>query len=433
MSLLRSFFLMVSSVLAAVLALGGEESAVAACIVCGSGSVEPFLNLGQTALANKFLAAGELTGGEASHALVVGYCSKCTHIQLTKHVPPPDMFEDYLYVSSASDTLKNHLWSLSDVVVERCELGPDDLVIDIGANDGTLLRGFRRHGVQALGVDPARNLAELYRQPDIPRYTGFFGSRSAVEILEQFKPASAITATNTFPHIPALQDFMKGIDTVLAPGGSFVVEAHYLMDIYEQLAFDTVYHEHVSYWALGPMQRLFAEHGMEITHAERLPIHHGQVRVRVQRKGEGDVNPSVQMLIDAERAAGIDRLDTWQDFARRVSRLRDDLHRTLADLRADGKQVVGYGAPAKGNTLLSFLDLGPQDLDYIVDRSPLKQGLYTPGTHIPVVPTEQLLEDQPDYVLLLAWNFAEEVMDQQSQYRENGGRFVLPVPEVEIV
>jgi hypothetical protein len=404
-----------------------------ACIVCGSDSVEPVLDLGETALANKFLLEEELKTDEPTYGLVVGFCTNCTHLQLTEHVPPPDMFEDYLYVSSASKTLKDHLWDLSDVVVERCQLGPDDLVIDIGANDGTLLKGFRRHGVKALGVDPARNLAELYSDPDIARYTGFFNSESAVEIVEQYGHASAITATNTFPHIPELQDFVRGIDTALAPGGSFVIEAHYLMDIYEQLAFDTVYHEHVSYWALGPMQRLFEGHGLELTHAERLPIHHGQVRVRVQRKGEGTVDPSVQELVDAEHAAGLDRIDTWQEFAQRTNRLKDDLHRTLADLRADGKQVVGYGAPAKGNTLLGFLGLGPENLDYIVDRSPLKQGLYTPGTHIPVVPTERLLEDQPEYVLLLAWNFAEEVMDQQSEYRQGGGRFILPVPEVKVV
>ena len=212
-----------------------------------------------------------------------------------------------------------------------------------------------------------------------------------------------------------------------------MIEAHYLMDIYEQLAFDTVYHEHVSYWALGPMMRLFAGHGMEVTHAERLPVHHGQLRVFVQRRGEGTVDPSVEEILAAERAAGLDRIETWQEFARRTNRLKDDLHRTLAELRADGNRVVGYGAPAKGNTLLGFLGLGPEQLDYIVDRSPLKQGLYTPGTHIPVVPTERLLEDQPEYVLLLAWNFAEEVMDQQSEYRGKGGRFILPVPEVRVV
>lgn len=403
------------------------------CIVCGSDSVEPFLDLGETALANKFLAAEDLRTAEPAYELIVGFCSNCTHIQLTQHVPPADMFEDYLYVSSASDTLRDHLWDLSDVVVERCGLGEDDLVIDIGANDGSLLKGFRRHGVRALGVDPARNLAELYHDPEIARYTGFFDSGSAAEIVEQYGPAAAITATNTFPHIPALQDFVRGIDIALAPGGSFVIEAHYLMDIYEQLAFDTVYHEHVSYWALGPMMRLFEGHGMEVTHAERLPIHHGQLRVRVQRKGEGNVDPGVQGIHDAERNAGLDRLETWQEFARRTQRLKDDLHGTLAELRSDGKQVVGYGAPAKGNTLLNYCGVRSDLVDYTVDRNPLKQGKLLPGTRIPVRAPEAIFADRPDFVLILPWNIEAEIVSQMAAVREWGGRFIVPIPEPRIV
>ena len=240
--------------------------------------------------------------------------------------------------------------------------------------------------------------------------------------------ASVITATNTFPHIPDLADFITGIKTALAPGGAFVIEAHYLVDLVEQVAFDTIYHEHVSYWALGPMIHLFARHGMAVVDAERLPLHHGQLRASVQRKGEGSVRPSVATLLEAENSLGIGTYSTYQRFAQRTRRLKEDLHRTLTELRAQGKSVVGYGAPAKGNTLLSFLDIGPSELRYIVDRSPLKQGRYTPGTHIPVVPVERLLEDQPDYVVLLAWNFAEEVLQQQAEYRRRGGRFILPVP-----
>jgi C-methyltransferase-like protein/methyltransferase family protein len=343
------------------------------------------------------------------------------------------MFEDYLYVSSASDTLREHLYDLSDVVSERYRLGENDLVVDVGANDLTLLKGFRRHGVRALAVDPAKNLAELYADPEIERYVSFFDSRSAAQIRSGFGPASVITATNTFPHIPALRDFVKGLDTALAPGGVFTLEAHYLVDILDRLAFDTVYHEHVSYWALGPMVRVFEDHGMRVVHAERLPLHHGQLRAFVQREGEGDVQASVAEVLEAERSVGVDRIDTWRDFAERTLRLKEGLRRTLGELRAGGKRVAGYGAPAKGNTLLGFLELGPEQLDYIADRSPLKQGLYTPGTHIPVVPPERLLEDQPEYVVLLAWNFADEVMEQQAEYRRRGGRFIVPVPEVEIV
>lgn len=212
-----------------------------------------------------------------------------------------------------------------------------------------------------------------------------------------------------------------------------MIEAHYLVDILEQTAFDTVYHEHVSYWALGPMARLFREAGLEVVDVERLPIHHGQLRVFVQHAGASPAAPSVEALLAFERARGVDRIETYRAFAARVRRLKTDLQSQLRALRALSKRVAGYGAPAKGNTLLSFLELGPDTIEYIADKSPLKQGRYTPGTHIPVVPPQRLLEEQPDYVVLLAWNFAEEILAQQAEYRRRGGKFIVPVPEVRII
>ena len=403
------------------------------CIVCGEQSVERFLDLGATALANKFLTKEELSKPEAKYPLRVGYCHTCGHVQLTEEVPPSAMFEDYLYVSSASDTLKAHLFDLSDIVIKRRNLGSKDLVIDIGCNDGTLLTGFRRHGVRTLGVDPARNLAALTKNNGIERYIGFFNSKTAKEIVEKWGPASAITATNTFPHIPALQDFVEGIKVALAPGGAFVIEAHYLVDILEQCAFDTIYHEHISYWALGPMMYLFEKHGMQVVDAERLPLHHGQLRVTVQRKGDVSPKSSVAEILESERRLGLDKVATYRRFAQKTMQLKEDLQRTLKDFRANGKKVVGYGAPAKGNTLLGFLDIGPDLVEYIADKSPLKQGRYCPGVHIPVVPPAKLLADQPDYVVLLAWNFVDEILSQQEEYRRRGGKFIVPVPDVKIL
>ena len=403
------------------------------CIVCKRETVEPFLNLGETALANKFLRRDELSKTELTYPLRVGFCHTCCHVQLTDIVPPQAMFEDYLYVSSASDTLKAHLYELGDLIVQRYRLGSEDLVIDIGCNDGTLLKGFRRHGVRVLGVDPAANLAELARESGIERYVGFFTSESAPEIARQWGLAAVITATNTFPHIPRLHDFMTGIKTALARGGVFVIEAHYLVDLLEQGAFDTIYHEHVSYWALGPMIYLFDQSGMEVVHVERVPVHHGQVRVFVQRKGEGVVQPSVASVLETERSLGIHEFSTYERFADRTRKIKSDLHGKLRELRDEKKSLVGYGAPAKGNTLLSYLEIGTEILTYIVDRSPLKQGLYTPGMHIPVVAPERLLRDQPDYVLLLAWNFVEEILAEQSEYLKRGGKFIIPVPEVRII
>jgi SAM-dependent methyltransferase len=408
-------------------------SARVQCIVCKLETVESFLDLGQTALANKFLSHEELSLTEPTYPLRVGFCHTCGHVQLTDVVPPQAMFEDYLYVSSASDTLKAHLHDLSDIVVERYRLGPTDLVIDIGCNDGTLLSGFRRHGVRVLGVDPAANLAELTRGNGIDRYVGFFAADSAREIVKEWGAATAITATNTFPHIPRLQDFITGLKTVLGPGGVFVIEAHYLVDLLEQGAFDTIYHEHVSYWALGPMVYLFHKAGMEVVHVERLPLHHGQIRVFVQRKGEGQIQPSVEELLEMERSLGINQFDTYRRFAETTQKIKSDLHTKIRELRGAGKKLAGYGAPAKGNTLLSFLEIGPETLPYIADRSALKQGLYTPGLHIPVVAPERLLADQPDYALLLAWNFVDEILQQQQEYRRRGGRFIIPVPKIKVV
>jgi SAM-dependent methyltransferase len=410
-----------------------NQQRLSQCILCSKRGVEQFLDLGSTALANKFISKDELDREEPKFPLKIGFCHNCHHVQLTEQVPPHAMFDDYLYVSAASETLKNHLWDLSDEIVNRYNLGADDLVIDIGCNDATLLQGFQRHGVRTLGVDPAKNLADLTAQNGIERYTALFNSETAKEIAAKWGKASVITATNTFPHIQDLPDFIRGIKAALKPGGVFVIEAHYLMDLVDQVAFDTIYHEHVSYWALAPMRRLFAGNGMHIVDVERLPLHHGQLRVFVRHDGDGDVSARVATLLEAEHAHGLDKFETYRGLADRAMTIKDDLHRTLSTLRDEGKRVVGYGAPAKGNTLLSFLEIGPALLEYIADRSPLKQGLYTPGMHIPVVPAERLLLDQPDYVLLLAWNFVEEIMAQQAEYLHRGGKFIIPVPRVQIV
>jgi SAM-dependent methyltransferase len=403
------------------------------CIVCDSHSVEQFLDLGVTPLANKFLTEEQLSLSEPTFPLRVGLCAECKHVQLLDGVPPSAMFEDYLYISSASDVLKAHLLDLSDIVTQRCGLSAQDLVIDVGCNDGTLLSGFQRHGVKVLGVDPAKNLVDFTSEKGIERYVGFFNSQSAKEIAAKYGHAKVITATNTFPHIPALRDFAQGLQSALAPGGFFVVEAHSVFDMLDQVAFDTIYHEHISYWALAPMIRLFEEHGMEVVNAERLPLHHGQLRVFVQRRGEGRVQPAVAQILELEKRHGLDRIETYKTFANNVERIKQDLTRTIRELRAQGKRVVGYGAPAKGNTLLCYLQLGPDKIDYIADKSRLKQGLFTPGMHVPVVPPERLLEDQPDYLLVLAWNFLDEIIEQQAEYRSRGGRFILPVPKVKIV
>ncbi len=407
---------------------------MADCLVCAEPTVEDFLDLGSTALANKFPSAEELGRPEPRFPLRVGFCHGCGHVQLVERVPPEAMFTDYLYVSSASDTLRAHFDDLATTLTARHGLAGGGFVIDIGCNDASLLCAFRDRGAGTLGVDPAENLAEISRGTGIERYQGFFGADTAPEIVDRWGRAALITATNTFPHIPDLQGFVAGLDTALAPGGAFVLEAHYLVDLLDQLAFDTVYHEHVSYWALGPMMRLFSDHGMEVVRAERLPIHHGQLRATVMRQGEGEVDDTVAEVLAVEHGLGIDRLETWRAFASRVDRLKTEVVDCLRGLKADGRRLAGYGAPAKGSTLLEYFGVSTDLLDFIADRSPLKQGRYTPGSHIPIVAPEALLEEpSPDHVLLLAWNFEEEILAQQAEFRRRGGKFILPVPEVRIV
>ena len=400
------------------------------CILCDGETVREFLDLGGTSLANKFLADEELAVEETRYPLRVGFCEECGHVQLTEAVSPPAMFDHYLYISSASTTL---LHGLARFTADRFGLGAEDLVVDIGANDGTLLQGFLKCGVRVRGVDPAANLAEISRAKGVPVHVGFFGEKTAQTLRAEHGPARIITATNTFPHLPELADFMRGVDMLLDDDGALVLEAHYLLDLLEQGAYDTVYHEHVSYWAVRPMSRLFDRHGFEIVDVQRLPIHHGQIRVIVRRKGVEQPSAAVKYALEEEHKQGLNRYETFAAFADRARAMRDRLIDELTTLHRSGKQIVGYGAPAKGNTLLSFLGIGPDLLPYIADRSALKQGRYTPGNHIPVVAPERILEEQPDYILLLAWNFAEEIMEQQAEYRRKGGRFIVPVPDVRII
>lgn len=407
------------------------------CLVCGGSELKLFLDLGSTALANKFVAEEELGRPEPTYPLRVAFCPSCTHVQLLDRVPPHAMFDDYLYISSASETLKNHLDSLSRTLIGRLKLASGDLVVDIGCNDGTLLDSFRRNSegrVSVLGVDPAKNLAAAVAHLGIEREEKLFTADTAAAIrAKRPEGARLITATNTFPHIQDLADFVAGLKNLLAPGGVFVGEAHYLIDILDQVAFDTVYHEHVSYWALGPIQRLMRDNGMEVVDVQRLPIHHGQLRFFVQRAGEGKPTQAVGQLLKYEEERGLRDYETYTKFANQVYRIRRELTETLDGLRQRGNRVVGYGAPAKGNTLLTYLNLGADKLDYICDKSPFKQGRYTPGMHIPVVAPSRLTSDRPEYVLLLAWNFQDEVLQQQTAYRELGGKFITPVPEVRIL
>ena len=309
----------------------------------------------------------------------------------------------------------------------------ESLVVDIGCNDGVLLERFLPRGIRTLGVDPAENIAKLSKRRGLEVLVDFFGARCANGILEKYGPAQALTMTNAFPHIPDVDDLLSGVRSLIAPEGVLAIQAHYVVDMFEQAAFDTIYHEHVSYWSLSVMKGLLSRFGLEPVRVERLPIHHGQLRVYIQRVGVGTVENNVNELLELEARLGIAEGRPLIEFADAAQRVRRDVRKFLEVARSEGKSVAAYGAPAKGSTLINYLGLGRRDLAWIADISELKQGRYMPGSHIPIVAPSQILADMPDYLLLLAWNFAEEILEQNKRYTDSGGRFVLPLPTVEIL
>ena len=399
------------------------------CLLCGK-EAEIVMDFGTTGLANNLPSLEELDS-EPVFPLRLARCSHCSHVQLADRVDPARLYERYLYVSSASSTLREHLSELAAAVLGRTAPPPGSLCVDIGSNDGTLASSFHRAGHLAVGVDPAENLSAIARAKGVEVTVDYFGRRAAGKLREKYGQARIITATNSFPHIPDLGDYLEGVRTLLHPGGVLVIEAHYLLDLIEGCAFDTVYHEHCHYWRLEPLIQVFRRFGLEVFDCERLPVHHGQLRVWVQHDGTRPVSDRVQQISDAE--AGLRERPVFERFAQRAERIRSELKDALADCRRKGLRVAGYGAPAKASTLAAWCGLTPRDIAWIADRNPLKHGRHTPGTHIPIVDVSRIQEDPPDVLLLFAWNFAEEIAVQLKEFRAADGQFLIPVPEVRFV
>ncbi len=391
-----------------------------------------FLSLGPTPLANSFLKENQLNSPEAVYPLDVYFCKHCELVQLVDVVPPEILFKNYIYVSGTSNTMRSHFTGLAGEVFGKSKLSVDSLVVDIGSNDGTLLKSFRAFKVKTLGVEPASNLAKLAEDEGIETVNDFFNEKTALEIMQNKGKANAVMATNVFAHIQNLDEFLRGIDILLDDGGVFVIEIPYLLDLLEKMLFDTIYHEHLSYFAVSPLVTLFKRFDMEMFDVKRISVHGGSIRVYV-RKSPSSSSESVAKLVQLERHLHLDSLPTYLSFATEVARIRAKLVRLLKHIKAKRKRIAGYGAPAKGNTLLNYCRLGTDTLDYIVDENPYKQGLYTPGMRIPVFPTKKIGDDRPDYVLLLAWNYSDEILQREQKYRERGGKFILPIPDPQIV
>lgn len=399
------------------------------CRGCGSRDLALFLSLGETPLANAFLRGSQLSQPEPRFPLDVYFCGKCSLVQLLNVVDPEVMFRNYIYLTGTSETIARHNADLTKEVVQRQGLSGDDLVVEIASNDGSLLKHFQRRGIRTVGVEPACNIAEVARGQGIETITEFFSSKCASEVRRRYGPASVIVANNVLAHVDDTQDFLAGCRSLLKPDGMLVIEVPYLGELLRNLEYDTIYHEHLCYFSVIALMHVYGAAGLAITDLERVSIHGGSLRIYA-RLGDGGVGHGEKAwnLSEEEKRTGLCDIETYLAFAEKVRASKSQLLDFLHSWRQEGKSIVGYGAPAKGNTLLNFCGIDTALLPYTVDKNSLKVGMYTPGTHIPVLPVEKLLEEQPDGVLVLAWNFAEEIMRQQQTYQRGGGKFVVPIP-----
>lgn len=406
------------------------------CRSCGATELRSVIDLGRTPLANALLTAEQLKEPEAAYPLEVVFCPACTLVQITETVPPEQLFREYFYLSSFSDTLLRHAEAIAGELKTSRHLDGDSLVIEIASNDGYLLQYYKQAGVPVLGIEPATNIAWVAQEErGIPTLSEFFGPALAGELSRQGKRADIIHANNVLAHVADLNGFVSGLASLLRDDGVAVIEVPYVKDMIDRTEFDTIYHEHLCYFSLTALEQLFRRHGLAIQHVERLAIHGGTLRLYAVKESaarkQSASSSALELLANEKVWAG--EFEYYRGFQESVDRLRNDLTSLLRDLKAAGNKIAVYGASAKGTTLLNYFGIGAETLDYVVDRSTAKQGYYTPGTHLPIYAPEHLLETMPDHVLLLTWNFAAEILQQQSEYRRRGGRFIIPIPQVQVV
>jgi SAM-dependent methyltransferase len=405
-----------------------------ACRMCESGDLELYLDLGLTPLADDFRTAEQAREPEVYFPLEVYLCARCGLSQLGLVVAPEILYQqDYPYESSITRAGHEHFGRMATSIVTEYGFAAEDLAVDVGSNVGVLVRGFEAAGMRAVGVDPAPNIVDIAVASGVQTICAFFDVHSAKQILADHGQASAITATNVFAHIDDLDAFMAAVDVLLAPKGVLVIEAPHLLKLVRDLEYDTVYHEHLSYLSAKPITKFMSKHGFAVIDVQHVDIHGGSFRLFVSREGDRSVRPSVEQVLAHERAARIDDLDHLKSFAADVARHRLSLLKLLVDLRHSGGHLAGISAPAKGMTLLNYCGIGRGLLDFVTEKSTLKIGRLTPGTRLPVLADSALGERQVDYGLLLAWNFAAEIMANLSAFRASGGKFIVPIPTPTVV
>ncbi|MBI1884566.1 MAG: class I SAM-dependent methyltransferase [Chlamydiae bacterium] len=403
------------------------------CRICASDRLYTFVSLGAMPIPNGFLSKEELGKKEPYYPLETCVCESCWLVQLSHVIPPELMFKNYLYIPSTSITMLDHFRNMAEEAIQSYRLKPGDRVMDIGSNDGSLLSFFKEQEMKVFGIDPASNLAQLARLKGIDTLDDFFTEELAKRVVPEKGHAKVITATNVVAHVNNLHDLCEGVRLLLDKEGVFICEFPYLPDLISKNEFDTIYHEHLSYFSIQPLITLFKKHNLHIINIKKTSVHGGSIRIHVapQNSSHQPTN-RVQEFIREEALRKINSRSLYEDFGRRVKVIKRDLINYLKKLKNQGKKIVGYGASAKGNVLLNYCNIGTNLIEYIVDSIPYKQGRYTPGTHIPIHAENKLEKDMPDYALLMAWNFAEEILRKQVKYREKGGQFIITIPYLRV-